>query len=50
MDDFTSPGRARVDRLPILVSGQNVVKLLSIPKFHDGTALTMAREILEVCK
>ena len=28
MDDFTGPGREHVDRLPILVSGQNVVKLL----------------------
>jgi len=48
MDDFTGPGRTRVDRLRILVSGQNVVKLLSGPKLGDGTALTMAREILEI--
>jgi len=32
MDDFTGPGREHIDRLPILVSGQNVVKLLSVPK------------------
>src|SRR6218665_1427926 len=32
IEDFTSPGKKKVDRLPILVSGQNVVKLLSVPK------------------
>lgn len=47
MDDFTGPGRERIDRLPILVSGQNVVKLLSVPKLHDGTAVTMSRAVIE---
>ena len=47
MDDFTVPGHERVDRLPILVSGQDVVKLLSVPKLRDGTANTMTREILQ---
>jgi hypothetical protein len=49
MDDLTGPGpgRERVDRLPILVSGQNVIKLLSVPKLHDGTAVTMAHAVVE---
>ena len=47
MDDFTGPGREHVDRLPILVSGQNVVKLLSVPKLHDGTAATISRAVTE---
>jgi len=49
MEDLTCPGRERVDRLPILVSGQNVVKvkLLSVPKLNDGTASTMTQEIVE---
>jgi hypothetical protein len=47
MDDFTGPGRERVDHLPILVSGQDVVKLLCVPKLHDGTAVTMSRAVTE---
>ena len=47
MDDFTVPGHERVDRLPVLVSGKNVVKLLSVPKLQDGKATTMAHAILE---
>jgi len=47
MDDYTGPGRDRVDCLPILVSGQNIVKLLSVPQLHDGTAPTMTRHIVE---
>ena len=46
-EDFTGSGRHQVDRLPILVSGQNVVKLLSVPKLHDGTALTMAHAVVD---
>jgi len=45
---FTGPGREHVDRLPILVSGQNVVKLLSIPKLHDGTAATISQAVMEI--
>src|SRR6218665_275094 len=45
MENYTGPGRERVDRLPILVSGQNVVKLLSVPKLHDSTAVTIANDI-----
>jgi len=45
--DFTGPGREHVDCLPILVSGQNVVKLLSIPKLHDGTAATISWAVTE---
>lgn len=47
MDDFTLPGHERVDRLPILVSGQNVIKLLSVPKLHNRTATTMMHEIVQ---
>ena len=46
MEDLTGPGRERVDRLPLLVSGQNIVKLLSIPKLHDGTAVTITNALL----
>src|SRR6218665_322089 len=43
MDDLT--GRGKVDRLPILVSGQDVVKLLSVPKLQDGRSATLAQAI-----
>lgn len=47
MEDLTGPGRERVDRLPLLVSGQNIVKLLSVPKLHDGTAVTMMNSVVD---
>ena len=47
MDDLTGPERGKVDRLPILVSGQDVVKLLSVPKLQDGTAASMAQAITQ---
>lgn len=49
MDDCTATGneRDRVDRLPILVSGQSVVKLLSVPKLHNGTAAAMFQAITQ---
>ena len=47
VEDFTGPGREHVDRLPVLVSGENVVKLLSIPKLHDGTATTITKAVTE---
>ena len=47
MDDFTGPGREHIDRLTILVSGQNVVKLLSVPKLYDGTAATISQTVTE---
>ena len=47
MDDFSDPGRERVERLPILVSGKNVVKLLAVPKLRDGTAVTTAQEVVK---
>ena len=47
MDDFTAPECKRVDRLPILVSGHDVVKLLSVPKLNDGTAPTMTQQVVE---
>jgi hypothetical protein len=46
LEDFTVPGHKRVDRLPVLVSGKNVVKLLSVPKLDNGRAATMAHAIL----
>ena len=46
MEGITGPGRERVDRLPILVSGENMVKLLSVPKLHDGTAVTMMNAVV----
>jgi hypothetical protein len=36
MEYITGPGRDYVDRLPVLVSGQNIVNLLKVPKHHDG--------------
>jgi hypothetical protein len=45
MDDLTGSQRAKVDRLPILVSGQDVVKLLAVPKLQDGTAASMVQAI-----
>ena len=47
MEDLTGPGQERVDCLPILVSGQNIVKLLSVPKLHDGTAVTMTNAVVD---
>ena len=48
MEDLTGPGREQVDRrLPLLVSGQNIVKLLSVPKLHDGTAVTMMNSVVD---
>jgi len=47
MDDLTGAERGKVDRLPILVSGQDVVKLLSVPKLQDGTAASMAQAITQ---
>lgn len=42
MPDFTETGRGCVDRLPIMVSGKDVTKLLAIPKLQSGTAAVMA--------
>src|SRR6218665_847930 len=47
IEDFTSPGKKKVDRLPILVSGQNVVKLLSVPKLCNGTAVKMSEAVID---
>ena len=41
MENYTGTGTERVDRLTILVSGQNVVKLLPVPKVQDSTAVTI---------
>ena len=46
-EDFTGPGRDQIYWLPILVSGQNVVKLLSVPKRHDEIALKMTRAVVD---
>jgi len=47
MVDYTGPGREHIERLPILVSGHDVDKLLSVPKLCDGTAARMNLEIVE---
>ena len=47
MEDYTGSLHGRVDRLPILVSGQNVIKLLAVPKLHDQTAETITQSIVE---
>ena len=47
MEDLTGPGRELVDRLPLLVTGQNIMKLLSVPKLHDGTTVTMTNSVVD---
>lgn len=47
MDNFTGLERGKVDRLPILVSGHDVIKLLCVPKLRDGTAATMAQAVTQ---
>ena len=48
MENLTGSGRDRVDRLPVLVSGQNVVKLLAVPKLPDGTAILTTGAIVQI--
>jgi hypothetical protein len=50
MDNLTvtGPGSDRVDRLPVLVSGHNVVKLLAVPKLVDGTAKVATEAIVKI--
>jgi len=43
MEDFSGPGREIFDRLPILVSGQDVIMLLSVPG-HSTLQLTTCAE------
>ena len=47
MEELTGPGCKRVERLPILVSGHDVIKLLSVPKLDDGTAVTMSHAVVD---
>jgi len=47
MASLTGPQRGKVDRLSILVSGQDVVKQLSVPKLRDGPAATVAQAITQ---
>ena len=47
MEECSLPGQETVDCLPVLVSGQDVVKLLVVPKLHTGTAVVMATSILQ---
>lgn len=47
LNDFTRNERDRVDRLPVLVSGQQVVKLLSVPKLDNGTAASISKAIIQ---
>ena len=42
MPDDRDPGRGCVDRLPIMVSGKDVTKLLVIPKLQSGTAAVIS--------
>jgi len=42
MPDLTGTERGCVDRLPIMVSGKDVTKLLAIPKLKSGTAAVMS--------
>lgn len=40
MDDFTAlatPGKEHVDCLPSFVAGDDIIKLLSVPKLYSGT-------------
>ena len=47
MEELTGPGCKRVEHLPILVSGHDVIKLLSVPKLDDGTAVTMSHAVVD---
>ena len=47
MEDFTSPVCKRMDRLPILISGHDVIKLLSVPKLNDETAVTVSHAMVD---
>ena len=42
MPNYTGTEQLSVDRLPIMVSGKEVTKLLAIPKLYSGTAAIMA--------
>jgi len=46
IEELSGPGREKVDRLAVLVSGQDVIKLLSVPKLNDGKAVTMSNAIM----
>ena len=48
MADYENYDRHTVDRLPILVSGEDVTKLLAIPKLKTGDAETEANACMEV--
>ncbi|QQP38280.1 Uncharacterized protein FKW44_018816 [Caligus rogercresseyi] len=45
MQDLTS--KAKIDRLPILVSGNGAVQLLNVPKLSHGTGYEMAKEVVK---
>jgi len=47
MEDFTGPECKRMDRLPMLISGHDVMKLLSIPKLNDGTEVMMSHAMVD---
>lgn len=48
MDNLTGPERDRVDRLPVLVSGHDVVKLLAVPKLENATAILTTGAIVNI--
>ena len=48
MDNLTSTGRDSVERLPVLVSGHDVEKLLAVPKLENATAIVTTRAMVQV--
>ena len=38
-------GKEKVDRLPVLVSGEGTMKLLSVPLFPSGTSTAIANAV-----
>ena len=47
MDDLIASERGKVDRFPILVSEQDVVKLLAVPRLQDHMGVLMAQAITQ---
>ena len=48
--DSVTGGSRKVDRLPILVSGNGVAKLLSVPKLDTGSGEAMANAVVEALR
>jgi hypothetical protein len=45
MDKFTAPDQKIVNMLPVLVSGHDVIKLLSVSKLQDVSVQAMMKSI-----